>query len=149
MYLNRMTMTYKANNAVKRHLKEQWEAVCNGYLLELANMWEWDCKSYGFWVGDDVGGIFSYGDDTFINMDEIIFCVENDVAYETYYDYMEYCTWAHEFGFNVPNFESYFKGCPIAPKDVQERLTKQKQELDKLIREEKEKLKNNAQSNPF
>ena len=82
-------------------------------------------------------------------MDEIIFCVENDVAYETYYDYMEYCTWAHEFGFNVPNFESYFKGCPIAPKDVQERLTKQKQELDKLIRDEKEKLKNNAQSNPF
>ena len=144
---------YKTNDAVKRHIKEQFETACNAYLLELHNMWDLDHdltpKGYGYWVGDEVGGVWAYGDSVFLNMDEIIFCVENDVAYETYYDYMEYCTWAHEFGFNVPNFESYFKGCPIAPKDVQERLTKQKQELDKLIREEKEKLKNNAQSKPF
>lgn len=141
-------MAYKAHNAVKKHLKEQWEAVCNGYLLELANMWELD-SFYGYWIGNEIGGVYSYGDSIFINIDDIRYCVENNVSYETYQDWQEYCTWAHEFGFNVPNFESYFKGCPIAPKDVQERLTKQKQELDKLIREEKEKLKNNAKPNPF
>lgn len=140
-------MGYNLTDAKKKHLKEQWEAACNGYLLELAKMYDWDCEAYGFWVGNDVGGVYSYGDSTFINMDDIIFCVENNVPQETYFEYTEYCLWAHEFGFNVPNFESYFKGCPIAPKDVQERLTKQKQELDKLIREEQEKLKSNGQ--PF
>jgi len=141
-------MANKTSDAVIRHLKEQWEAACNGYLLELLNMWEWDC-SCGWWVGDDVGGLYCYGDNTFINMDEIIFCVENDVPQEKYIEYTDYCLWAHEFGFTVPNFESYFKGCPIAPKDVQERLTKQKQELDKLIREEQEKLKNNGKQSPY
>ena len=94
-------MAYKANESVLRQLKAKHEEVCNGYLLELANMWEIDNLGYGFWVGGEIGGVYAYGD-TFLGMDEIRFCVINNVTREQYDEWTEYCTWASSFGFSTP-----------------------------------------------
>lgn len=148
MYLNRMTMAYKAHNAVKKHLKEQWEAVCNGYLLELANMWELDCF-YGYWIGNEIGGVYAYGDSIFINIDDIRYCVENNVSYETYQDWQEYCVWANEFNQDTPNLNAWCKGCPRVDEETQKKLSAMKSDLIKACLDEKKKVKNNGNENPY
>lgn len=134
-------MAYKVHDAVKRNLKEKFEEVCDGYLLELANMWELDCKTYGFWVGDEVGGVYSYGDTgLFINMEDIRYCVINNVSYSEYRDWLDYCVWAAEFGQNAPNLKAWHSGCPRVDVVTQEKLSAMKYEFEKLIEETKERF---------
>lgn len=134
-------MAYKVKDAVKRDLNKRFEEVCNGYLLELCRMWELDCEKYGFWIGDDVGGTFSYGDTgLFISMDDIRYCVINNVTYSEYLEWLEYCVWAEEFKQAVPNLEAWHHGCQRVDEKTQERLSAMKYELAKLIEETKEKI---------
>ena len=133
-------MAYKVHDAVKRNLQEKWEAVCNSYLLELCNMWELDAKSYGFWIADEIGGTFCYGDSVFIDMDNIIYCVKNNVSYDTFLEWQEYCVWAIDFKQHVPNLKSWCMGCPRVDEETQKKLSDMKMELDKLMRETKEKF---------
>lgn len=141
-------MAYKTHNAVKKHLKEQWEAACNGYLLELLNMWELDCF-YGYWIGDEVGGVYAYDDSIFINIDDIRYCVENNVSYNTYQDWQEYCVWANEFNQATPNLNSWCKGCPRVDEETQKKLSSMKSDLIKACLDEKEKVKNNGNENRY
>lgn len=134
-------MAYKTKKEIKRNIKELWESACNSYLLELCNMWELDAKSYGFWVGDEIGSVYSYGDTgLFIDMQNIKYCVENDVSYSEYMDWLDYCVWASDFGQNKPNLPSWHKGCPRVDVVTQERLSAMKYELEKLMQETKEKF---------
>lgn len=134
-------MAYKVNDAVKRNLQNKFEEVCNGYLLELCNMWDINAKSYdGFWVGDEIGGTFAYGETLFINMDDIKYCVENNVSYSEYMEWLDYCVWASEFGQTQPNLKSWHKGCPRVDEATQEKLSSMKYKLEKLIEETKEKF---------
>ena len=97
----------KTKDAVKRKLKGQWELACNGYLCELLNMWELD-SYYGYWIGEEIGGVYDYGGGMFtIGMDDIIYCVEHDIGREQYIEWQEYCCDAAEFGFDTPNLKSW------------------------------------------
>ena len=130
---------YKVNVSTKKNLRQEYEKACNAYLLELANMWGWNCAAYGFWVGDAVGEMYCYGDNTCLNMKDIIFCVENDVAEEKFIEYTDYCIKCSEYNFNIPNFESYFYGCKIN-QETFNKLDKLKQNLQDCIDETKEKI---------
>jgi hypothetical protein len=139
----------KAKDAVKRQLKEQWEKACNGFLMELLRMWELDAH-YGYWIGDEVGGVYDYGDGMFtINMDDIIYCVENDVTHEQYIEWQEYICDAAEFGFATPNLRSWMKGCPRTSAETFKHLREIKAMLNDAIQEEKERVKNDKQNNPY
>ncbi len=131
-------MAYKVNDAVKKNLKEKWEAVCNGYLLELLNMWEID-SCYGYWVSDEIGGTYIFSDENPISIDEIIFAVENDVEYETYIAWIEYVCFAHEYGQTIPNFQSWCKGCPRLSESEQQRLRDLKKDFESAVKDYKER----------
>ena len=132
----------KTKDAVKRQLKEQWEKACNGFLVELLRMWELDA-CYGYWIGDEPGGVYDYGDGTFtIGMDDIIYCVLADVTREQYIEWQEYICDAAEFGFDTPNLRSFVRGCPRTPSETFERLRKLKADLNNAINEEQERVKN-------
>lgn len=133
---------YKVNDAVKRNLQTKFEEVVNGYLLELCNMWELDAKGYGDWVANEIGGTWCYGDSLFIDYDNIRYCVNNNVTYSTYMDWLDYCVWAADFGQSVPNLQSWCKGCPRVDIATQEKLSKMRYDLIKMCEEENEKLKN-------
>lgn len=143
-------MAYKVNDAVKNHLKEQWENACNAYLLELHNMWDLDHdltpKGYGYWIGDEVGGVYVYGDSIFINIDDIRYCVENNVSYETYQDWQEYCVWANEFNQDTPNLNAWCKGCPRLSESEQQKLRDLKKDFEGAVKDYKERTdkKNNG-----
>lgn len=132
-------MAYKTKEAIKRQLKKQWESACNYYMVEICNMWDLDASN-GFWVADEIGGTWCYGETLFIDMDNVKFCVENDVSYSEYMDWLDYCVWASEFNQSVPNLKSWHKGCPRVDVATQERLSAMKYELERLMEETKEKL---------
>ena len=129
----------KTKDAVKRNLREQWLKAVRGYLCELLNMWELD-SYYGYWIGDEIGGVYDYGGGMFtIGMNDIIYCVEHDIGREQYIEWQEYCCDASEFGFDMPNLKSWMMGCPRTPPEVFEKLRKMKAELNEAIKAEKEK----------
>lgn len=132
---------YKTADAIKRNLKVQWEQSCNAYLLELSNMWELDYdltpKGYGYWIGDIVGDVYDYGGMLTINMQDIIFCVENDVSKDAYFEYTEYCLKCSEYNFSIPSIQAYFNGCPQIPQATFDKLDAMKSELNKCIEDTK------------
>lgn len=126
---------------MKQSLKEQWRQAVRGYQAALLNMWELDAH-YGYWIGDEVGGVYDYGDGMFtINMDDIIYCVLADVTREQYIEWQEYICDAAEFGFDTPNLRSWIMGCPRTSPDVFEKLRKLKADLGDAIEEEKKRMK--------
>ena len=130
----------KTKDAVKRQLKEQWEQACNGYLCELISMWELNAY-YGYWIGEEVGGVYDYGGMFTINMDDIIYCVEHDVTALQYQEWQDYICDAAEFGFVTPNLRSWMNGCPRTPQEIFEKLRKLKADLNNAVEEEKKKMK--------
>ena len=129
----------KTKDSTKAMLREQWEKACNGYLVELLRMWELDAY-YGYWIGEEIGGVYDYGGSFTIGMDDIIYCVEHDIGREQYIEWQEYCCDAAEFGFDTPNLKSWMMGCPRTTPEVFEKLRKMKTELNEAIKAEKEKF---------
>ena len=117
-------------------LRSQWVSACECYLHELFTMWE-SSKNYGYWVGNQVGGVYCLDDYIFINMEDIIYIVENAIPRHTYLDFIEYCQWCSQYAFTTPNFRSYVNGCPTIPSDVRDKLDKQKSDFEKLVMETK------------
>ena len=130
----------KTKDSTKAMLREQWEKACNGYLVELLRMWELDAY-YGYWIGEEIGGVYDYGGGMFtIGMNDIIYCVEHDIGREQYIEWQEYICDAAEFGFDTPNPKSWIMGCPRTSQEVFKKLRKMKAELNEAIKAEKEKF---------
>lgn len=124
---------------IAKHIKDQlwakWSKACNNYLYALAKMWEWDIDAYGFWVGDEIGGIFAYGDHTFMSMDNIIYCVENDVDSEQFQEWVDYCIRCDLVGITgTPNFRAWHEGCPRLSEERLSHLEQRKTEMDEAIK---------------
>ena len=119
-------------------LKENYEKACNAWLCELLNMWELDAKD-GFWVGGEVGNVYCHDAGLSLDMSDIIFCVEQSVTIDKYFEYVDYIEKCHEYNFETPNLKSYTKGCPIVPKETFDKLDGIKKNLDDAI----EQAKNN------
>ena len=131
----------KTKDAVKQQLKKDWKKACNGFLVELLRMWELD-GHYGYWIGNEDGTLYDYGDGMFtINMDNIIYCVLGDITSEQYIEWQEYCCDAAEFGFDTPNLRSWIRGCPRTSKETFDTLRMLKQGLQEAIDEEKQRIK--------
>ena len=129
-------------NITKGHLailRENYEKACTDYLNALKATWGYE-TTYGYWVGNEVGGTYSFESDIFINMDNIVYCVNNNVPLETYEEWLDYCVWAGEFEQATPNLKSWCNGCPRVDKATRDKLTNMQMDLQKLIRETKEKF---------
>lgn len=137
-----------ANKAVLRMLKENYEKGCNGYLVELLNRWGMDGVN-GYWVADEVGGTFAYGDYLFISMEDIIYCVENDVTENEYVEHQDYNVEANEFGFDIINIRAWHNGCPRVSRETFDKFRKMKADLNAEIEKEKESIKEKKGNNPF
>ena len=139
----------KTKDAVKRQLKEQWRQAVRGYQAALLNMWELDAH-YGYWIGGEEGSVYDYGDGMFtIGIDDMIYCVDCDVTREQYIEWQEYICDAAEFGFDTPNLRSFVRGCPRTSAETFKHLREIKAMLNDAIQEEKERVKNDEQNNPY
>ena len=118
-------------------LQANYEKACNDYVEALLKQWELDGRN-GWWIADDIGGVYAYGDVVFLGIDDIRYCVDNNVTYETYMDYQDYNVWALDFGQNTLNLKSWCMGAPRIDDVTRERISALRFELDKLCRETKE-----------
>ena len=134
----------KTKDSIKAMLKEQWKKACNGYLVELLRMWELDAH-YGYWNSDEPGTIYHYGETHNLSMEEIIYCVENDIEEDEVLAWEDYLLDAHEFGFSLPNLRSWHRGCPRTPQEVFDRLRALKANLNEAVEEEKQRTKLNTE----
>ena len=128
----------KTKDSIKAMLREQWEQACNGYLVELLRMWELDAH-YGYWNSDMPGTIYHYGETHNLSMEDIIYCVENDIEEDEVLAWEDDTLDAYEFGFNMPNLRSWHMGCPRTSQDVFDKLRSLKADLSAAIEEEKRK----------
>jgi hypothetical protein len=139
----------KTKDAVKRQLKEQWRQAVRGYQAALLNMWELDAH-YGYWIGGEEGSVYDYGDGMFtIGIDDMIYCVDHDVTQEQYMEWQEYICDAREFGFDTPNLKSWMRGCPRTSATTFDHLRCLKNNLNEAVQEEKERVKNEEENNPY
>ena len=127
-------------NARNKNLKPNFEAAVDDYVDELLCMWSDYNKddpafspSYGYWVGNDKSGVYCYGDDIFINLSDIIYCVENYVSYDTFREWQDYCVDAAEWGFTTPNIDAWHNGFKRVPQETFEKLRERRQQLEDLV----------------
>ena len=125
------------NKAHKELLKENYEKACNDYVAALLNLWDLD-GYYGYWIGEEVGGVYDYGDGIFtIGMQDIVYCVENGVTEEEYEEMLEYCVKCHEYNLPMMNLNAWHKG---APRHDFTKLDAAKKALEDEIKKEKKKF---------
>ena len=76
-------------------------------------------------------------------MNDIIFCVQNDVTQKEYMEHEEYNVKAAEFGFNAINLRSWhYGGAPRVEQAVFDKLNALKKEINDLCVETKDKMNN-------
>ena len=136
-----MAVTVQAeSNMNKAHiklLKENYEKACNDYVQALLNLWDLD-GYYGSWIGEDIGGVYDYGDGIFtIGMQDIVYCVENGVTEKEYEEMLEYCVKCHEYNLPTMNLNAWHKG---APRHDFTKLDAAKKALEDEIENEKNKF---------
>jgi hypothetical protein len=130
----------KTKETVNLELKEAYEKVCNNYRDELLRLWELD-GHYGYWNSDQTGTIYHYGEMHNLTMEEIIYIVDNDIEEAEVMVWEDYMLDALEFGFDVPNLMAWHRGCPRVPNVTFDRLRQMKADLEKLVDDEKDRLK--------
>ena len=131
----------------KENIKKAYENACQDYLTQLLTDWGFyddDMKEtcMGWWVGDEIGGLFCLEDDIFINMDDIRYCVDNDISFEIYQDFQDYNVKCAEFGFNHMNLNAFVLGAPRVSDEEFKHFQQLKDELNYYIKEAKSKLDN-------
>ena len=125
------------NKAHIRLLKENYEKACNDYVAALLTLWDLD-GYYGYWIGEEVGGVYDYGDGMYtINVQDIVYCVENGVTEEEYEEMLEYCVKCHEYNLPTMNLNAWHKG---APRHDFTKLDAAKKALEDEIKNEKMKF---------
>lgn len=125
------------NESHKRLLKEQYEKSVMSYVNALLDMWELDAH-YGSFISDEVGGVYDYGDGIFtICMEDIIYCVENEVTEHEYEEMLEYCCKCYDYNLPTMNLNAWHKG---APRYDFTKLDAAKKSLEEEIKNEKNKF---------
>lgn len=119
------------NKAHIQLLKENYEKDCNEYLKAFCSTYELQYEEDA-WVAGDVGTIALIGD-YYINFQNMMYMLDNGVAFEVWLRWYDYCLDAHELGLDVPNFQSWHKGCPRLTEEQIQDIKDKRQELKELI----------------
>lgn len=121
----------------KEKLKDDFNKAVDAYLEAFLKMYEWD-SFYGGWVAEDRTGVYTYADDVYVSLSDIIYIVDNDVPKEEFNKWYSYCLWAHDFNMTIPTLPAWVKGAPRASESEMERLEKMRQEFNDACNEVKE-----------
>lgn len=126
----------------QKELKENYRKACTDYANTLCEMWELEPNDKrSWWVSDDVGGLFCMNDDTFIGMNEIRYCVDNGIDFDTFSDWQDYCIKCESFGLTSMNLEAFVRKESCIPEETFQKLSDIRSELNELVEETKKKYK--------
>ena len=124
------------NKAHIKLLKENYEKACNDYVQALLNLWDVDRKC-GWWIGEEVGGVYDVDGWITLDMQEIVYCVENNIMSEEVDEWQNYNIKCHEYHLPIMNLNAWHKG---APRHDFTKLDAAKKALEDEIDNEKNKF---------
>lgn len=126
--------------ATIRNAQKKWSEACNLWVYLLCEQWGVDGRK-GYWIGGQVGGVWDMDGVVIMGMDDIIYAVKHSVPMKAYDDWRDYCMDISELKIDTPSFIDYCNGMGVLNKESLDRLLQMKRDLDKLVEEEKSKLK--------
>lgn len=88
-------------------LHNAYEVVCDTYAQRLIEQLGLR-KDDAYWVSDEIGGTFAYGDNYFLNMEEIVLLVDNCIGYDEFDEW--YSQWTDFERENRINLRSWLMG---------------------------------------
>lgn len=121
----------------KRKLRSRFANICESYRHTIERMWELN-KADGYWVAEEIGGVYDNAGVVTLSLLEMIYCVENDIKLEEVLEWQDYNIEAQEYGFNCINLKSWHKGCPRVPREKLEEFRAKRRELEQMAEEAKE-----------
>lgn len=127
--------------ATIRNARQKWSEACNLWVFLLCEQWGLDGRR-GYWIGDEVGGVWELDGSIILGIKDIIYAVENHIGGRVAYDdWRDYCMDLSELNIEVPSFIEWCEGVKVIGKESLDKLLQMKRDLDKLVEEEKSKLK--------
>lgn len=94
-------------SASPKALHKAYEEVCDTYAQRLIEQLGLRKKD-AYWVLDDIGDVFAYGNFYFLNMEDIILLVDNCIEFDEFNEW--YCQWTDFDGDNRINLRSWIMG---------------------------------------
>lgn len=126
--------------AEKKAVIKAYETACENIVKELCNEWDID-GYYGYWIGNEIGGLYDHESGFTINVGDMIYCIEHDISRLTYMDYLDYNVRCLEYNLKTMNLKSYIMGAPRVSDKAFDNLDKLKKDLNNAIKEELTKQK--------
>lgn len=131
----------------QKRIKTNYEHFCNEYLRLFCQKHDFDYEdAHASWVRNDVGGI-ACCEDFFFNMDVIRTDIDEAADAEELMKWYDYSLRCSMLGIPGCNFHSWLHRCPIRSEEelakleqLQKKVEKAKEELEKAIREDKDKF---------
>lgn len=119
-------------------LKQEFDSIVKEYTRRFCvSMYGEEQSPDDFWIGDDIGGVISIGDE-YWNFDQIRKTVDNN------YDPKEVFAW-YDYGLRVtmidrdilvPNLDAWMKGCPRYSEEqlqkIEEQIKNTREAIDNL-----------------
>ena len=118
-------------------LKQEYEHICNRYLVEFANKYDLSLEPDA-WVGGDVGTV-AYVSDYYFGFDDIRRCVDEDVKWKDLIEWYDYNCEVSILGLTTINLKSWLMGAPRATKEEIERIKSLRNEIDDIVKNANEK----------
>ena len=118
-------------------LKQEYERICNEYLVAFANKYNIHLKP-DTWINGTVG-CMAYVCDIFLNFDDIRRCVDEDVKWDDLIEWYDYDMEVVPLGFDHISLDSWLKGAPRVDKERIERVKSLRNEMNEIITEENKK----------
>ena len=119
------------NKAHIELLNKRYTEVCEEYLKAFCQTYELQYEEDA-WVAGDVGTIASIGD-YYIDFQDVMYMLDNGIAFEEWLRWYDYCLDAHDLGLDTPNFTSWHKGCPRLTEEQIQDIKDKRQELKELM----------------
>lgn len=88
-------------------LHKAYESVCDTYAQRLIEQLGLR-KDDAYWVSDEIGSTFAYGDNYFLTMEEIVLLVDNCIGYDEFAEW--YNQWTEFDNENRINLRSWIMG---------------------------------------
>lgn len=104
------------NEAHKQLLRDKFNDVVNQYAEAFCRQLDINPKD-GFWVFEDVGGVYCFLDGCSISLLDMVYVVEKNISLNELLEWYDYNIFAHRFNFNHINLKSWHMGCPRASKE--------------------------------
>lgn len=109
-----------------------YEKACNAILQAFSKKYGVEVDEHS-WVLDDVAsGVICVNEEFYMNLEEIILMLKEDISFDVYLAYWDYCLTTNYLGLETMNFKSWVHGAPRYSKEALDKIKALREELEEL-----------------